>query len=149
MHNHVYILIIIYYSYWGIKMTIIEIAVSVIAVTFIVLVIYLARTLCAATNLLKSVQKQVTDLGHAPRNLVHNINEISRSFSHKNRMLDPFFNALSNVGEILEEKSERLSSTRRHINRNDYDEEEHSKTSDLVSWLLRGADLYKNLKKGR
>lgn len=60
------------------------------------------------SHLLFSVQRKVDDMGHAPRDLLHNINAISQDTYHKMRALNPLFNAMSNVAQGLETKSKSL-----------------------------------------
>lgn len=93
-------------------MTPLEISFLVIALAFVVLVIFLGKflhttckTLQKVTQTLEAVQRQVDDLGHEPRNIFQRTNEIACDVQAKMKCIDPLFRALSNVGEGLEFKT--------------------------------------------
>jgi uncharacterized protein YoxC len=132
-------------------MTPIEITFALIGIGFIVLVIYLVRVLSTANCLLNSVKKQIGDLGHEPRTLIHNLSHISKDLSYKIQMLDPLFNTLSNVGSIIEDKSERLASrvkTSYREEKKSTEPQHENKVSDLINWIVAGVNVYNKFRKG-
>ena len=93
-------------------MTPLENLILVIGLAFVVLVIFLAKflytsckTLQKVTQTLEAVQKQVDDLGHEPRDILHHTNEIALDIQTKMKCINPLFRALSNIGEGLEHKT--------------------------------------------
>lgn len=100
---------------------IIEISVAVIALAFVILVIYLILLFSAVkqtlnqTNLLvNDVRKQLDDLSGEAKKTIEHTNQMSADLRHKMEALDPLFNSIANVGDVLEHKAEsfRLRSAR-------------------------------------
>lgn len=86
-------------------MTPVEIAVLVCALAFVVLVVFLINFLCTLCKTLTALRKQVEDLGHEPRDILHHTHEVVADVQGKMKCLDPLFHAISNVGEGLEFKT--------------------------------------------
>lgn len=91
---------------------VIEISVAVIALAFAVLAIYLIamtvalrRTLFQVNRTLIEVRKQLDEVGgHAAKAMEHT-NQVSYDVKRKMESLDPIFNAFSNIGDFLEQKT--------------------------------------------
>lgn len=133
-----------------------EIIFLVIGIAIVVLVIFLVRTLFIAGKTLKkvnhlivSVQKQVDNLGHEPRNLLRNVNDISSDFNSKMKCLNPLFGAVEDVGEGLQFKTnsfkERFQQNRVKEERNVDGEDEPYK--DLVDLVTLGVKFWSKYKK--
>lgn len=128
-------------------MTPFEIILLIFALAFVLLVIFLAKLLNTASNTLSSVQKQIEDLGHEPRNLVRHANEIAVNLNHKLKNLDPLFHTVANIGEALECKTTR-SPQPEHGEKVQWNSEE-SKWSDVADLVIAGANLWQKIKRSR
>jgi uncharacterized protein YoxC len=91
---------------------IIEICLALIAVAFIALVIYvivminaLRSTLHQVDKTLIEVRRQLDDIGPQAQKAIEHANQVSFDLKRKMESLNPIFNTLFNVGEILEHKS--------------------------------------------
>jgi uncharacterized protein YoxC len=89
-------------------MTPVDIAITLSALAFVVLVVFLARLLHSTCKTLQKVQKQLDDLGHEPRDVLLNTNQLANDIQAKMKCLDPLFYALANVGVGLESKTASL-----------------------------------------
>lgn len=94
---------------------IIEISVAVIAVAFVVLVIYLITMIGALRTTMHQidqtvieVRKQMDEMGGQAKKTIEHTNLISFDLKRKMESLNSIFNTLSNVGEILESKTNAL-----------------------------------------
>ena len=94
-------------------MSTLEIIVLVAVVAFFILAIFGAMFLystCKAmqkvTQTLESIKKQIDDLDHEPRELLHHANEITSNVHGKMKCLDPIFHSVKRVGEGLEERDQ-------------------------------------------
>jgi uncharacterized protein YoxC len=141
-------------------MTTVEIIFAIIALGFILLVIFGVRFLCVGCKTLNkvnetvdSVKRQLDDLGHEPRDLMHHTNEISAEILTKMKHLDPFFRAAANIGEELECKTyfykenafcKFISSKFRPT-----DECKENTVVECIEWALVGINLWKKLKQRR
>ena len=83
----------------------IEIILLIASLAFIVLVIYLIKLIRASCRTLKkvnrateSLQRQLDDLGHRPRDLLQHANEISANLHGKMKRLDGYFKSASDFG---------------------------------------------------
>jgi uncharacterized protein YoxC len=142
-------------------MTNIDIIFLVIALAFVVLVGFLARLTYVATKTLKKVnitinlvQKQLANLGHEPRELIHNINDLSHDLNVKLKCLNPFFRSLSNLGEGLEKKTSSFKNKTFWKKQpsdgvNSEQNPEASKLADLVNWTLLGIKIWQQFKERR
>jgi uncharacterized protein YoxC len=92
-------------------MTPVDIAIIISAVAFVVLVVFLARLLHNTCKTLHKVQMQLDDLGHEPRDVLLNTNQLASDIQAKMKCLDPLFYALANVGVGLESKTSSLCDT--------------------------------------
>ena len=93
-------------------MTPTEIATIVAVAAFVVLVIFLVKvlinlsaTIKKLTETLDYVQLHIVDMGHEPKELINNANQISADINYKLKCLDPLFRVVANVGEGIEHKT--------------------------------------------
>lgn len=93
-------------------MTTIEITLIVTVILFALLVLYAIKLLSTSCQLferairtLDAVKKQLEDLDHEPKNLLRHTNELTADLTHKMKKLNPFFDALHNMGQSLECKT--------------------------------------------
>jgi uncharacterized protein YoxC len=94
---------------------IIEISVAVIAVAFVLLVIYLIvmlKTLKSTLNqvnyLIFDARKQLDEMGTEAKKIIDHTNQISLDLKYKMETLNPLFQSVENIGEVLEDKAENL-----------------------------------------
>ncbi|WP_110931361.1 DUF948 domain-containing protein [Paenibacillus bouchesdurhonensis] len=87
-----------------------QISVALIAVAFVVLVIFLVKTLKAAeksldktTQTLQEIQKTVDELSYEVKQVVRQANSITEDVEHKMKQLDPVLESVKNVGDVLNE----------------------------------------------
>lgn len=88
---------------------IIELSVAVVAIGFIVLVVYLARTLTAAKKALEQanqtlaeVKESLNEVTFEAKTLIRNTNQIVMETQHDIRAVQPLFDTVKNIGELLE-----------------------------------------------
>lgn len=99
----------------------IEISVVIIAVAFAVLVLFLIKTLKAATQslektsqTLQEVQKTIDELGYEVKQTIRHANDITVDLQSKMKQIDPVMDSVHNLGEVLSEvtyAAKQLSST--------------------------------------
>jgi uncharacterized protein YoxC len=94
---------------------IIEISIAVIALAFVILVIYLVLTakdlrvtLIEVNHTLVDVRKQLGEIGFQAQKAMEHANQISFDLKQKADDFSPLFKAVSNAGEILERKTSAL-----------------------------------------
>lgn len=94
---------------------IIELSVAVIALAFAALVIYLIAMFKSIQQLIHQMNQtliqmrtQVNDLSNEAKKTIEQTNHIGVDITKKIEAFNPLFNALENVGDILENKSEAL-----------------------------------------
>lgn len=147
---------------------VIEVSVAVIALAFAALVIYLItvakalrKTLFQVNQTLIEVRKQLDEVGgHAAKAMEHT-NQVSFDLKRKMESLDPIFNAFSNIGDFLEQKTfslKRGALTSSHHEKKmssvDYSEEEEEpppsgsiKAADVFDFVDTGLRLWQKIKK--
>jgi uncharacterized protein YoxC len=143
-------------------MTVFDICLIIISLSFFVLVIYLIllivslrKTLSKVNRSMVLLQKRVEELGHQPRDLIHTINAISADVYGKLRSLDPLFRSLHNVGEGVENKTKSFKEKtfwvpgREKLRDEFQDEDDHGTASDLLDWALLGVNIWQKFKKKR
>lgn len=99
----------------------IEISVVIIAIAFAVLVLFLIKTLKAATQslekttqTLQEVQKTIDELGYEVKQTVRHANNITVDLQAKMKQIDPVMDSVHNLGEVLSEvtyAAKQLSTT--------------------------------------
>lgn len=87
-----------------------EISVAVAAAAFVVLVVYLVKTLIAAerslqttSETLREVQKTIDELGTEVRQVVRQANDLTGDIQHKLKQFDPLMESVQHAGEVLNE----------------------------------------------
>lgn len=112
---------------------IIEVSVAVIALTFVILAIYmifLLRLLLVTTQrvnrLLIDAHQKFDDVSIQATKAVEHTNQISFDLKKKMESLDPIFNSLSNVGEVLETKSLHFKKKALQPSETEQEESRHS-----------------------
>ncbi|HEY2491468.1 MAG TPA: DUF948 domain-containing protein [Paenibacillus sp.] len=88
----------------------IEISVALIAVAFAILVIFLIKTLRAATHsldkttqTLQEVQKTIDELSYEVKQTIRHANDITVDVQAKMKQIDPVMDSVQNIGEVLSE----------------------------------------------
>ncbi len=109
-------------------MTPVEIAYIVVAVAIVALVIFLAVFLYKASK------------------AVEQVNQLIENSNYKMRSLDPFFNALCNVGEGLEE---RTSSFKEHIHCQCCSSQKKSPVEQYLRLALLGTRIFNDIQTRR
>ncbi|MFU1793416.1 DUF948 domain-containing protein [Paenibacillus azoreducens] len=86
------------------------VSVAVIATAFVVLVIYLVKTLVAAKDsleqaakTLQEIQQTVDELGYEVKQVVRQASEVTADVQHKMKLIDPVMDSVNHVGEALSE----------------------------------------------
>lgn len=94
---------------------IIEISVAIIALAFVALVIYIIAvtkalkvTLGQVNQTLSDVRKHLDDLGTEAKKATENVDQLGHDLNSKMEALKPIFNAISNIGDYLEQKTKTL-----------------------------------------
>jgi uncharacterized protein YoxC len=89
---------------------IIPVSVAIIAAAFVVLVVYVVRTLKAADRSLNQVretlvrlERQVDELGRESANLIRSTNRLTEDINQKIRALDSMFQSANQVGDAVRE----------------------------------------------
>jgi uncharacterized protein YoxC len=89
-----------------------ELSLALIAVAFVVLVVFLIKTLKAAeksldktSQTLEEVQKTIDELSYEVKQVVRQANDITGDVQHKMKQIDPVLESVKNVGEVLSEVS--------------------------------------------
>lgn len=118
---------------------IIEISVAVIAAAFVALVIYLIILMSTLRQNLRQTKR-----------ILETTDEISLDLRNKMEALDPFFHTLTNLGEVLENKTELF---KRYVI-NPIEPEARLKQDanedfekDILQFAGSGIRLFKNLKR--
>jgi uncharacterized protein YoxC len=96
-------------------MTVIEISVGIIALSFVFLVFYLIRTLLSVQGSLKllgstmvHMQQQIDELNRETVNLIRNTNQITLDVQKKSKSLDALFHSVENAGLAVEQVTESV-----------------------------------------
>ena len=84
-------------------MTTAEIILIITGISLVVITVYLARFLHHASISIKNINqtlsvihKQIDDLGTEPKDIVHNVHELSEDLCTKLKYLDPVFRTVGN-----------------------------------------------------
>lgn len=87
-----------------------ELSLALIAVAFVVLVVFLIKTLKAAeksldktSQTLEEVQKTIDELSYEVKQVVRQANDITGDVQHKMKQIDPVLESVKNVGDVLSE----------------------------------------------
>lgn len=154
---------------------IIEISVAIAVLAFVVLVIYLIGlmkslqvTLGQVNMILSEGRQKIDGLNKEVKKLLEETNHITTDVRSKVDALNPIFKTVSNLGEIVESKTNTLKHniTTEHlasfVSSHPMTEEKHAQIkgnqvvedsvtimADLIELTSRGARLWQNLKKRR
>lgn len=147
---------------------IMEISVALIALAIVVLVIYLIvflkavrKTLIQVNHTLIEVRKHLDDVGGQASKILQHTNQVSYDLKKKMESLDPIFNAFSNVGDYLEQKTFFLKKSVLPASHRHDDEEEQTETSeaknssassirsDVFDFINTSLNLWRKIKKRR
>lgn len=104
-----------------------EISIIICSVAFVVLVIYLVRTLISLRSTLESLNRQLNAT-----------TEISYDVQGKLKNLDSLFNAFSLFGATIEEKAAKCQICQ---------SKGKEKTAELVEWVVLGLDLWQKMRR--
>lgn len=118
---------------------IIEISVAVIAVAFAALVIYLIMLMVSLRDNLRQTKK-----------ILENTNDISLDLRNKMESLDPIFHTITNLGDVLEKKTESLKeyvNAPVEVETSLKKERELKKISDVLEFAGMGIRLWQKLKR--
>lgn len=110
---------------------IIEISVAIAVLAFVVLVVYLIKTLCSLRKTLDQA-----------RYTLQGINELKSDLEYKAKSLNPLFDTFSLLGEKALEKAGSM--TQREIQ-----DESEDKLTNILEWVTGGIRLWCAFKKRR
>lgn len=149
---------------------VIEVSLAVIAVAFVLLVIYLIVTLKTLKLTLNQVgyfifdaRKQLDEMGVEAKKAIDHANQISVDLKYKMDTLNPLFQSVENIGEVLEGKAETFkkkfeqirtinSISPLNIHRRDLSEDltgPKAIVPDILELASLGIRLWQKLKKRR
>lgn len=147
---------------------IIEISVAVIALAFTALVFYLIAfirssqvTLGQVNQTLSDARKQIDQLSGEAKKVIEHANQMSTDLQTKMETLDPIFNAVEDLGNLLENKTNSLKEKLKSPTTKETVEPLASKQelpikkdlakaiADTVELIGLGYGLWQNLKKRR
>ncbi|EGL15955.1 MULTISPECIES: DUF948 domain-containing protein [Paenibacillus] len=139
-----------------------QISLAVIAIAFVVLVVFLVKTLRSVTDLvaqtnqtIQQVQQQVTVVSQEANELLRHTNEVSLDVRNKLHALDKTFYTIKNVGDVVSEITtsvRQTSATVTNTMRNKVEKELNSPKSivNRIAPLVPVAvDMWKRLKQSR
>jgi len=139
---------------------IIEISIAVIALAFVILVIYLITLISSLRVTLGQVNNTLVEA----QKVVEHTNQISYDLKQKSEALNPVFNAISSAGEVLERKASTLKKEyiamhedeefeRLHCNSEEKRKFQNSEGFATIAAVLElaglGVSLWQKLKKRR
>ena len=110
---------------------IIEISVAIAVLAFVVLVVYLIKTLCSLRKTLDQA-----------RYTLQGINELKCDLDYKVKALNPLFETVSLLGEKAYEKVEGMS-------QKEVQGENEDRLTSILEWVTGGIRLWCALKKRR
>ncbi len=141
---------------------VIEISVAVIAVAFVILVIYLIVMMTALRVTLRQVnftliegRKHLEDVSVEVKKVIALTHEVSADLKGKMESLDSVFNSVDNMGEILEQKTAALKcdileqKTAALKAEQRLQTPELNRVADVLELATLGVRLWQNLKKRR
>ncbi|WP_068775464.1 DUF948 domain-containing protein [Paenibacillus sp. FJAT-26967] len=139
-----------------------QISVALIAIAFVVLVVFLVKTLRSVTELvaqtnqtIQQVQQQLTVVSQEANELIRHTNEVSVDVRNKLQALDKTFYTIKNVGDVVNEISTSVRQTSATVTssmRNKVEKELNSPKSivNRIAPLVPVAlDMWKRIKQVR
>ena len=144
---------------------IIEISIGIIAFVFVVIAIYIILMVNTLRYTLRNVDKAIIDIRkhldeltpQAQRAIEHT-NQVSFDLKRKMESLNPIFNSLTNIGELLEYKTLNLkkASIASFLNKQNHSNEtedllhhEDGNVADILELASLGARLWRKLKRNK
>lgn len=144
---------------------VIDISIGLIAIAFVVLVIYLIVfinslkiTLNEVDKTVASVRIHLDEMSNQAKKTVEHTNQISFDLKRKMESLNPLFNTFSNVGEVLESKTtylkkealasqkERLSELENHEAEKEVRSHDEIKVADILELAGIGIRLWNKIR---
>lgn len=140
--------------------TIIAISVAVIALSFLVLVVYIVKTLktlrlsmLILNNTMNALKQKVDEIEGEGLKFLQHTNEVATDLQSKMKSLDALFHAISHVGEVLDNGSRSFKkSPASSFFASEDKQENHSnreKVVDILEWIVLGLSAWQNIKKRR
>lgn len=133
----------------------IEISLAVIAVTFVILAIFLIIVLLSVRRTLQHVNKTIITTRHKVEEmtkesmkLLKSSADISDDFRHKLLLLDSLFQAVSLVGDHTLDTVKSIKSSEAKINKENHNYKFKDIFSGLSEWVAAGIHLWHTIKKG-
>lgn len=133
----------------------IEISLGVIAVAFVILVIFLVITLLSVRRTLQHLNKtlvtarhKIDEMSTESMKLIRNSNDISGDLQHKLLLLDSVFQAVSLVGDHAVDTARSFRPEKTET-AEDHNFKSKNMFSDLTEWVATGIHLWHTIKKGR
>jgi uncharacterized protein YoxC len=119
----------------------IEASLIVIAISFVVLVIFLVITLLKANRVLDRVDRTLTDMNPEIKSLTIKSNQIADSLIRKSESLDGIFDSINQVKHIAERKIESFLPEKKKVS--------SFNAEDLVTLAASSIILWQKIKKGK
>lgn len=128
-------------------MSTMEISVLIIAIAFVVLVIFLSFVLIATVKLIKQLTKTVSTVDETIKEMTDEGMYLIQDINEKVSALNPFFQTLSLLGERLKEKTENWENREEVVF--EEEREKKSKLTNILEWVALGFSLWSQAKKRR
>lgn len=139
---------------------IIDLSIALIALAFVILVVYLIialrslnRTLQQVNETLGETRQKIDDMTTESVKLLRNTNEISGNLHQKLESLDPLFKVVSLVGNQAVNTVESFKSQKKEASEDEEELVSSSKSQnrvlEIVEWVAVGVNLLLSLKKRR
>lgn len=124
----------------------------VLIILAIVIAVAIFRMCGQISQTLSSVQKQIDDLDHEPKRLIHNANEISENVHDKLTCFDPLFRSVERIGEGIEYSASRyrdetLQKFLGEQAQKKEEEEQYDDVAEAIELVLKGVNLFYKFKK--
>lgn len=126
-----------------------EIILLIVAIAFVILVVFLVMLTWNAIKTLNNVNQALGNLKDEPGNILRNATEITSDLNHKMKCLNPFFHSLSNVGQGLEFRTNRIKKEAYIKSLETKYENEESSIPEVLEFALRGLSLWQKYQNKR
>ena len=128
-------------------MVVIYVSVAVVALAFLLLVIYMIGTLKSATktlnnvaNTMSSLEKQLQGVTRETEELLHKTNELAQDINNKSQSLNTMFASVKELGESLGTVNKSLKNVSVKVATEA--ERQSDKVTQAVQWGNVAIDLY-------
>lgn len=128
-------------------MSTMEIILLIIAIAFLILVLFLSTMFAVAAVALRSFRGELKNLSEEVTDLVHNANLLTVDVQGKMKHFDPLFGALSNVGRGLEARAARYQNHQYRVCEKPLPESDEVDVTDFFQLALLGVSLWLTRKK--